>query len=487
MKYINKITCINGRSFIFVLGMFLLSGCSDFLEEVPKSNITSSNYYNNEKDAEAAVTYAYQDLNAIYNLDYWLIGDIASDNFTLSTAGLGSGQSADFGLFSWSSSTSVVGSFWNSHFNAITNVNAALDKIQNIEGNEEFLAELMGELYFLRALYYYNLVRVYGDVPIILTLLTASDNLNVSRDNAADVYLQIIGDLNQAIEILPELPRELGRTSELVAKALLAKVYLTRASSPYVENSENDYAHVISLCDDIIGSGYFALVPNYLDIFKTTNELKNSESLFEVQFADNVSNLSSTIINQFLLSIDFTNPISVWQAQPSDDFVNNMEPGDIRALFVSDTTLTGFEMTDGRWLTKYQDVEEFGLDLNTGPNFYVLRYSEVLLMLAEAENEVNGPTAKAIAAVNSIRNRAGLSDLPNTSISQKNNLRDAILQERRIEFIGEGQRWFDLVRTGRLVMTMNNLGLTIDDRRNIFPIPLTEMDANSAMIQNEGY
>jgi len=108
-------------------------------------------------------------------------------------------------------------------------------------------------------------------------------------------------------------------------------------------------------------------------------------------------------------------------------------------------------------------------------------------MLAEAENELNGPTAKAVSAVNAVRNRAGLPDLSSLFISDKDVLRNAILKERRIEFSGEGHRWFDLVRTGRLVSTMQNLGFTIDEKRNLYPIPLAEMDENPNMVQNPGY
>jgi hypothetical protein len=474
---------------LIMLILFITTGCDSFLEEVPKSNVTATNYYKTEGDAESAVVYAYQDLteSGIFGFCYWLIGDFASDNFTLTNAGEGSSDSGPFGLFTWDASTTRVKSFWSSHYNAIANANAGLEKIPEINGDATFLNQLMGELYFLRALYYFNLVRTFGDVPIILKLLTVTDDLLVSRDDAAEVYRQITDDLTLAIEKLPESPLDPGRASIYVAKTLLAKVYLTRASSSY--GTSADYEQVISLCEDIEGHGGYGLVGNYLDLFKSTNELTTSESIFEVQFADAVSNLSSGLMNRWFLSTDFYTPTSYYQAQPSDDLASIIEPGDTRALLtVSDTTITGFKMTDGRWLTKYQDVETFGLDINEGANFYVLRYADVLLMLAEAENELNGPTTKAIRAVNAMRNRVGLTKLPSSSVSGKDVLRNAILKERRIEFVGEGQRWFDLVRTGRLVSTMQTLGFTnVDERHNRLAIPQAEIDENPNMTQNDGY
>lgn len=460
-----------------------LSGCSSFLEEIPKSSLAATNFYKTEKDAEAAVIFSYADLPSIYNFNHCLVADIASDNFQLTTAGSGSGTGA-FGLFAWNSSTVNLQAVWYSHYNAIANANAGLEQIPLIEGNRQHLNQLMGELYFLRSLYYFNLVRVFGDVPLILVLLTAEDDLQSAKTPKAEVYDQIINDLNIAADLLPDNPLNLGRADKYAAKSLLAKVFLTKAS---LTGDDQDYEQVKGLCLDIQVNGGYQLLGSYLDIFSSTNEF-NAESIFEVQFDDIAADIARNPLNQQLLPLNFTNPITVWQAQPSDKLSSIIEEGDKRRLLVaSDTTVTGIRMTGGRWLTKYQDVEAFGLDMNLGANFYVLRYADVILMLAEAENELYGPTETAFNAINAIRTRAGLVGL-DASDYTKETLRDAILKERQIEFVGEGQRWYDLVRTNRLVPTMQDLGfVNVDERRMVFPIPQAELDANPNMTQNNGY
>jgi starch-binding outer membrane protein, SusD/RagB family len=479
---------------LIIFVFFITAGCDSFLEEIPKSTFTQSNFYKTEKDAESAVVYSYRNLTSIY--DYYgilLFGDVASDNFTLANAGIGSSVSAPFGLFSWDSSTLGIKNMWGNLFTAIGNCNIGLEMLPKIDGDAIFMDQRMGELYFLRALYYFNLVRIFGDVPLLLKQLTLADDLNVSRNDASDVYSQIIDDLYLSIEKLPESPLAPGRVSIYVAKTLLAKVFLTRAYSSFGTN--DDFGKVVELCEDIEKNSGFGLEESYLDIFKPSNELVSSENIFEVQYADAVSPLPSSSMNRQMLSGDFHDPISYRQVQPSHDLRNIIEPGDKRALLVaSDTTITGFLMesdildtTNRMWLLKYQDVEAFGLDHYEGSNFYVFRFADVLLMLAEAGNELNGPTTKTVSAVNAVRNRAGLPDLSSSSTLNKDVFRDAILRERRIEFSGEGHRWFDLVRTGRLISTMQNIGITIDEKRNLYPIPLAELDENPNMVQNPGY
>jgi starch-binding outer membrane protein, SusD/RagB family len=474
-------------------GLSTNTGCNEFLEEIPKSTITVSSYYNTEKDAESAVVYAYADLTRIYQYEFLLFGDIASDNFTLTNSGLGNANSVLFGLFSWQANTLVIRQMWSNLFTSIGNVNIGLEMLPKIKGNKEFIEQRMGELYFLRALHYFNLVRIYGDVPILEKQLTLSDDLYVARNSASEVYSFIINDLYQSIKQLPGSPLAPGRASTYVAKTLLAKVYLTRANSSFGAN--DDFKKVVDLCEDIEKNSGYKLEKDYRDIFKQKNELKSTENIFEVQYADNVSSLPSSNINVLLLSRDFHTPQSFTQAQPSHDLRRNIESGDRRSLLVaSDTTINGFRMqadiydpTNRMWLLKYQDTEAYGLDLYQGSNFYVFRFADVLLMLSEAENEISGPTPKAISALNAVRNRAGLNNLLPSMVSGKEVFRDAILKERRIEFAGEGHRWFDLVRTKRLVQTMKNLGVIIDEKRNIYPIPLMEIEQNPNMVQTPGY
>jgi len=355
---------------------------------------------------------------------------------------------------------------------------------------------VLGEAYFLRAHYYFILVRFFGDVPLTLKPVEPGDDLRPFRTPKADVYKQIISDLNQAITLLP--PKEqysgndVGRASKGSAAGMLAKVYLTLG----------DWQKVVDLCDQVKNLGY-SLNANYGDNFNSSTE-NSKESLFEIQYVGDAGMGFWDNENQASWLSTFTGPRGSdlvaggwgWN-QPTQEFINSYETGDLR----KDVTVfyDGCPKFDGKdykkpWSMTGFNLRKFLVPLSAVPsydnsplNFPVLRYADVLLMKAEALNEL-GRTTEAAAPLNEVRARAGLGNVTGLA---KDAFRAKVLNERRIELAFEGQRWFDLIR-------INNGQYGIDFLKSIgksnmsskfllFPVPQKERDANPNLTQNTGY
>jgi hypothetical protein len=308
--------------------------------------------------------------------------------------------------------------------------------------------EIIGQASFLRAYYYFNLVRMFGDVPLILEEITSTENAFFSnkRKPAADIYISIINDLNLAITNLPEVFEEKGRATKGAARILLADVYL----------STHKYDLAIQQLRPLLTSNYH-LVQNYADNFDVKKK-NGPESIFEIQFMEGPNGLGS----------DFTDLFAPWDSPdglvtgfeinhdtgngwniPTQDLLDAYEDGDLRRAVSIDENYesenTGKIVS---YIKKYNSVH--AVREITGNNFPVYRYSNALLMLAECLNEI-GTSGEAIQYLNQVRKRAGLTDFGNTNQAE---LRKAILHERRIEFAFENQRWYDLLRTGTAIEVM---------------------------------
>jgi hypothetical protein len=351
---------------------------------------------------------------------------------------------------------------------------------------------------FIRALAYFNLVRIYGDVPLVTKEVeSVSEAYQYGRVNTAAIYAQIEKDLTEA-EADVNLPakyastNDLGRVTKTAVKALLAKVYLT----------QKKYADAVTKLSDFVTTydgNTHSLLTNYADIFLTTNEV-NAEIIFSVRYTKgNIPSTGSPFTNLFATSTSAAGGVGTgyqFNTLRKDlvDTMNAQGTADKR-IAASINTISATN-----WMTrKYLDVPNTDLDADN--DWIVLRYADVLLMYAEALNEVSAAnTAQAVGLVNRIRTRAGLTaSLLPVTISQAD-LRLAIERERRIELNLEGHRWFDLVRTGRAISVMNNhftrysirLNATspivqIDQHNLLFPIPISEINTNPILGQNTGY
>lgn len=340
-------------------------------------------------------------------------------------------------------------------------------------------------------------MRFFGDVPLITEPQSSDSDLYPSRTPAAEVYAQIISDLENAVELLPVKQEytdaDKGRAAKGTAIGMLAKVHLTLGH----------WQEVVDLTTQLEGMGY-SLNANYADNFRTETE-NSDESLFEVQYVANAGYDFWSNENQASWTSTFMGPRSSglvagaygWN-QPTQEFVSNYEAGDLRKdvtiLYEGGPAFDGQQYSPSWSFTGY-NVRKFLVPLSTSPsfdnsplNFPVLRYADVLLMKAEALNEL-GQTSPAQAPLNLVRNRAGLPDI--ASGMNQADFRNAVLRERRVELAFEGHRWFDLIRVDNGQYGLNflhSIGKTnADEHHLLLPIPQIERDRNPNLTQNPGY
>lgn len=483
----------------------LLPSCTDFLDKVPEDSINTSNFFQTEEDAIGGINGAYQPLQwpKLYNMRMWTTDIMAGNSIVGADGGTDGIETQDEANFVTATDNQGVLDMWRGPWPGILRSNIVLEKVPGMTISENLKNRILGEAYFLRAHYYFILVQFFGDVPLVLKPVSPGDNLRPSRTPKADVYKQIESDLEIAVNLLPEREQytgdNIGRASKGSAIGMLAKVELTLGN----------YQRVINLCDSVRDLGY-ALNANYGDNFNPSTE-NSVESLFEVQYAAGAGMDFWSNENQASWLSTFTGPRGSnmsaggwgWN-QPTQEFVNAYEAGDSR----KDVTIfyEGCPKFDGMdykksYSTTGYNLRKFLVTLsvsstydNSPLNFPVLRYADVLLMKAEALNEL-GQTAQAQllatddnATLNKVRVRAGLLNI--TGLSQAD-LREKILHERRMELAFEGQRWYDLIRVNRGqygIDFLHSIGKSnMSSKYLLFPVPQKESDANPNLSQNTGY
>jgi len=463
------------------------------LNEDPSSIITSGQFYKTPADATSAVNAVYSTLNSdpagdfpIYGRQLNLLVENASDNQIYSPSNTNPDVRA-LGTETFISSNSRIQKLWQQLYYGINRANIAIDNIPNIQMDTTLRARLVREAKFVRALYYFNLVRLWGAVPIILhnpNTIQVSQLL-IGRSSVDQVYAQIISDLNDAVNLPKSYSAsDAGRATGGAAHTLLAKVYLTR----------RDWNNALTQLNDVINGGYgYALFPNFYSVFQKSSK-NGVEHIFSAQFETNLGALNSTqYLSQSFVSFNAaTWPIDI----PADSTLYKLfSANDTRRAVTFYTTQTnpvnGQKVTyPTPFFNKFVDysLSPLTIQAQSGVNYPILRYADVLLMFAEATNEINGPTNDAYQAINKIRERAQIADL--TPGLSQTAFRDSVFLERRKEFIQEGHRWFDLVRQGgnTLLTALQTLpAKTPAAKDTIFPIPLVEIQLNPKLTQNPGY
>jgi len=484
---------------LLLLSLSLVQCSDDFLDKTQPDTINTGNYPTNAEELVTLVNGAYQPLQwpKLYNLRMWTTDIFAGNSLVGAGGGEDGIETTSLANFVANSANEGVLDLWRGPWPGILRSNIVISVAPGLNIDETIKNRSLGEAYFLRAQYYFVLVRFFGDVPLITQPQSSSSNLYPSRTPANEVYEQIISDLERAVELLPVkqdyADADKGRASKGTAIGMLAKVHLTRGN----------WQEVVNLTTQLQSMGY-SLNANYADNFRMETENSN-ESLFEVQYAANAGYDFWSNENQSSWASTFMGPRSSglvagaygWN-QPTQEFVNQYEPGDNR----KDVTILyeGAPAFDGQqysasWSFTGYNVRKFLVPLSVSPsfdnsplNFPVLRYADVLLMRAEALNEL-GQTASAEAPLNEVRNRAGLGDIQ-SGLSQSD-FRNAVLKERRLELAFEGQRWFDLIRVNNGQYGLNflhSIGKTnADEHHLLLPIPQIERDRNPNLTQNPGY
>ncbi|WP_461451215.1 RagB/SusD family nutrient uptake outer membrane protein [Mucilaginibacter sp.] len=483
---------------LFIAGsLTTLTSCNKLTED-PRSVIVSSQFYQTTSDATSAVNAVYGTLNSdptgdfpLYGRQLNLLVENASDNQLYSPSNTNPDVRA-LGTESYISSNSRVQKVWQQLYYGINRANIAVDNIPPISMDTTLRARLVRESKFIRALLYFNLVRLYGDVPLVLHNPNSTDisSLLTARTPADSVYSQIIADLKDATNLPKSYTgADIGRATGGAAHTLLAKVYLTR----------QDWPDALTQLNLVINGGYgYSLFPNYLNAFQKATK-NGQEHIFSVQFETNLGEANSTqyLSESFTSFNTGTFPIDI----PVDSSLYKLfSPTDTRraVTFYSSVynAATGqtvvFNNAYTPYFNKFVDYSLSPLSSQSlsGINYPVLRYADVLLMQAEALNEINGgPTATAYAAINQVRTRANVPNLT-TGLSQVA-FRDSVFLERRKEFIQEGHRWFDLVRQGgtALVDALHKIPAksAATSANTLFPIPLVDIQLNPKLKQNPGY
>ncbi|GAA3580601.1 RagB/SusD family nutrient uptake outer membrane protein [Snuella lapsa] len=482
---------------IFILTIIFIS-CSNELDLAPISTPSAANFLKSAADVDVAVNAAYDALQqqGLYGESLNYLFEVRSDNSDESSLGGRGGIVSDIDLFSVRSSNAVLEATWKDAYLGIQRCNAILNRIEDIDDMDASTKSIRkGEVQFIRGLIYFNLVRVFGDVPLVVTeTIDPFDAFGEGRDTAASVYAQIVTDLTAAASALPASQSVVGKTTKGAAYALLGKVELTLGN----------YSEAIAALGNVNG---YSLVPNYADIFGESNE-NNQESIFEVQYESGKGSsfsvngegtgigegsVYSNLFGPFGGGALVVNGSSNGSNRPTQDLWDSYDPADIRR----DVNIGQFGVDNVLYPKKL--VAATAGPLDSGINSIVLRYADVILMHAEALNEqgyvADGP---AFDLINQIRNRAGLADLTSATVTNQAEFRLAIENERRWELAFENHRWPDLVRTGRAVEVMNghetNTGgvpvtlNNISGNQLIYPVPQSEIDTNPALLpQNPGY
>ena len=488
----------------------LLGACTKYVDYNPHQDyvVTAQDYLKSESDyrtMEISVYTPMQWLNQVVP-----IGDIASDN------AVSGGESASDVLslqqiddFTLTPVNSTLSDIWQSAYEGINRANYMTQyKAANLGGTAIAFAgkeALYGEVYFLRAYYYFTLVKLFGDVPFFVnSRLSLTDSRSLKRTAKTEVYKQVELDLNNAIAVLPIVQQQKGRITKYAAKALLGKVLLY----------QNKYDAAAPVLQDIINANVFSLVPNYASLFLVGGE-NGPESIFEIQYANTspyynwggaTRGQGNYAVQQCgIRGINGSNAMPYapgWSTNlPTQNLAIAYQTGDQRkAVTVLDIEAyknanPAFNITyqqapyknTGLYNQKYLPIkgETSGqVELNYDNNQRIIRYADVLLMAAEAYTKAAAAdNTKAQLYLNTVRARA-FGDNAHNITATGTALFDAIINERRLELAMEGERFFDLVRTGKAAAT---LGAAFKAGKNeLFPIPQAEVDI-SGLTQNSGY
>jgi len=469
--------------------LLVVVACRKELDLEPHQ-IYYDNFYKTSEDAVSAINAVYDVLGSVsqYSNNLWLIQDIASDDCD-ARATLNDPNLHEFDTYSLESNNKYLSAIWQGSYLGISRANVVLQKVPEIPMDSALQQRILGEARFLRALYYFNLVRLFGDVPLVTVPVSSDleeDEIYPVRTSADDIYRQIREDLSLAASVLPlryTNPGDKGRATKGAALGILSKVYLTN----------KDWTNAYQTASEVIGSNVYSLHADYTANFKEANK-NGKESVFEVQFYKNSTAENSQMVISGLPSLPGVFSAGVEIMLPTDDLLNSFEEGDYRKQATFFDNYWGYTFEPHIW--KYWDQVAYKPQntSQSGADFMVMRYSEVLLIYAEALNEaMGGPTEEAYEAINAVRERArngNASVLPDLAGLDQISFRKAVLDERRHEFVSEGQRWFDLVRTGNLIEYVKRAK---GDKANpavfnyVFPIPQRELDVNRNLTQNDDY
>jgi len=494
---------ITGCFTLLAAGSLLLSGCSKNFTSARDALVgqpAGADFWKNATEATAtsAVTAMYGNLRTWNNTAFAAIAveSLGSDD---AVKGSTQNDAAFMSLYDTYTVTATEGQmdgFWQGEYQNINFCNQVLDNVPNITMDAGLKARYLAEAKFIRAYSYFRLERAFGNIPLVLKVPTTATEINAKQNTPAEVWTAIEQDLTDAASVLPATygHADLGRATKGAALALHAKVAIY----------QKKWADVVNYTNQVITSGVYTLFSNYYQQFRIANE-NNSESVFEIQatYVPNNDDANSSQYSQ-VQGVPNASPSAGWGFNvPTQNLVSEFEAGDPRIdatiLKAGTTTLSGDPVpAAGAGLPTMYNAKSYvpfavaGQSGNQGcgQNWRFLRYADVLLMNAEANNEA-GNSAAALASLELVRARARsnaanpVTALPKVTTTDQTALRTAIYHERRVELAMENDRYFDVIRQGRGTAVFGPLGWTA--KNQYWPIPQAEMDINPNLVQNTGY
>ncbi|WP_100076787.1 RagB/SusD family nutrient uptake outer membrane protein [Chryseobacterium camelliae] len=457
--------------------LLLLQSCSsDLLNTSPEATKVTSQFYADASQIEQGINAVYGTLQYTgqYQQAMLVIGEIPSDNTYDEVPANDSFTYGEFDFFTIQPNNSLIASTWKDNYIGIQQANIILNRIDAIQDMAQATkSNRIGEMKFLRALMYFNLVRVFGDVPLVTKETTnVNDYFGQGRTPVSDVYAFIEKELKDAIPLLPAATTQKGRVTKAAALGILGKVLIT----------ENKYSDALPYLSQIDGLGY-SLLSDVSKIFDVTNK-NNTEIIFDVQFASGINGNSEGSPAFQLFSPSGTVAGAKGHNLPTKEIYNLYAGNDQRKSAYIGLTSNGIPYT--KKIVKTSNVIADG-----GSNIVVLRLADVYLMMAECYAKAND-LSNANGYLNIIKARAGIA---NVNLASQQALLAEIDKERRLELVGEGHRWFDLVRTGKAVQVMTQhfastpgySTATIDQHNLLMPVPQGQINTDPAIKQNPGY
>lgn len=448
-----------------------MTSCGDsFFDLEPASSVTIDKVYKTASDYNVAVIGCYAKLQSQVNF-YTECCEYRSDNLSLDAPTAGTQDRYDIDHFTEKPSNGILSSYWANFNNNVYRCNLLLDQIDGANFAENLKKQYKGEAMFIRALNYFNMYRIWGGVPATKHVVSAAEALKVARYSDEQMFDLIAGDLKEIVDnnYLPETysSADMGRATSGAAKALLGKVYLT--------------FHKWTEAKDILSQliGKYQLVSPIAQVFNVDNK-NNNEIIFAVHFNKEIEGEGHSYWYNLTNASDDTNQTS--------SLLNTFPTGDTRKDLITYVQVE----KNVRLMNKFYDTKSPTFK-TVGNDQILLRYADVLLMYAEALNEIQYDASDgslALKYLNAVRQRAGISNLAVKQLPTQEKFRKGILVERQREFPYEGQRWFDLVRMGFAKSVMAENGVEIKDYQLLFPIPQQEIEKvsdKSILWQNPGY
>ncbi|RFS19383.1 RagB/SusD family nutrient uptake outer membrane protein [Chitinophaga silvatica] len=472
---------------LFAVGLITLASCSkSFIDLKPVSNQTTSTFFKTANDFQQGVNAIYDGLQSsqTYGKSSYYLMEVRSDNTDISDRGALAGVASQIDWFSEVTTNPFLSDVFAGEYVIIARANAVLGQIDAAAIPDSSKKQFKGEALFLRSLAFFDLVRLYGKVPLVIKTESTSESLKDKRNEVTEVYAQIESDLKAAAGLLPAVypnSADYGRATAGSANGLLGKVYVT----------EKKWAEATGVLKNVTG---YTLLTDYASLFTASNAI-NSEILFSVRFRKGLTPSEGNSYFSDMMPFSFYVNGAAYGGsnnnRPTHDIAAAYEKGDLRFNASLDTVYATSASTTqkGNYVKKFSDLP--GATNDGGNSFPILRYADVLLLQAEALNEqgystANGP-GTAFYYLNLVRKRAGLIDKTSTDLPDQGAFRDAIFAERRIELAFENNRWFDLIRYSKGVAIMqahllkeyNMTSPVLSASRLLFPIPQREIDIHN--------